>query len=165
MIWSRVILDGLAMAIVFNMTIAVLWLLMPNTFSSMLPKEIKTLAPQREKQQVKRLASIIYPLYIGMFAWMIISTYQAGVQGFWNLFWTGYIEMFFVNMGDLIGLDWFFRKQFKDKIMIKGTEQCKAWEDKEWMMTLGIPEHILMWPLIVCPLVGLICGGVGMLLR
>lgn len=66
MVWERIILDGIAVCLVFNVTVA--------------------------------------------------------------LFWTGYVEMFFVNLGDFFGLDWFFRGLVKDKgIMIAGTEHCEAW--------------------------------------
>lgn len=52
MIWTRAILDGLALCAVFNLTIALLWLIMPNAFSIMLPSEIKKAAPPREKREV-----------------------------------------------------------------------------------------------------------------
>ncbi|WP_167958737.1 hypothetical protein [Anaerosporobacter faecicola] len=163
--WSRMILDGIVVALVFNLTVGMFWLIMPNAYSSMLPKEIKNAAPKREKKEVALLASILYPLYILIFAYMIASAYQAGITGFWNMFWMGYIEMMFVNIGDFFGLDWFFRKKLKDKIMITGTEHCKAWETKEWMKTLAIPEHWILWPFLVCPLVGFICSVVGTLIR
>lgn len=52
-----------------------------------------------------------------------------------------------------------FRWDFE--IMIPGTEHCKAWETKEWMKTLAIPEHLIGWPFMVCPLVGLIMAGIS----
>ncbi len=73
--------------------------------------------------------------------------------------------MFFINLGDFFGLDWLFREKVKDKTMIPGMEHCKAWNTREWMLTLAIPEHLLGWPLILCPLVGVICAGVGTLIR
>ena len=69
--------------------------------------------------------------------------------------------MFFIDLGDFFGLDWFFRGFAKDKIMILGTEHCEAWKLKKWMLTLGLPEHGIVWPLIFCPLAGLICVGIG----
>ena len=164
MIWSRAILDGLALCAVFNLTVALLWLIIPNAFSRMLPPEIRKAAPPREKREVIKLAAVLYPLYIVIFAYMAGSARQAGVSGFWNLFRMGYIEMLFVNFGDLIGLDYLFRKKFLNRIMIKGTEHCRAWETKEWMLKLGLPEHLILWPLIVCPLAGLICAGIGALI-
>ena len=125
--WARTILDGLLLCLVFNLTIALLWTYIPNSFKN------------------------------------IVSSHMAGVSGFWNLFWTGYIEMFFINLGDFIGLDYFFRKINLNRVMIPGTEHCKAWETKNWMKTLGIPEHLVIWPLVFCPLVGLIVAGISSL--
>ena len=100
------------------MTVALLWLLMPNAFSKMLPPEIRKAAPKREKKELVRLA------------------------GFWNLFWTGYVEMFFVKLGDFFGLDLLFRGVVKKKgLMLQETEHCE-----------------------VCPLTGLICAGIGALI-
>lgn len=111
------------------------------------------------------MASVFYPLYILIFVYMAVSARQAGVSGFWNLFWTEYVEMSFVNLGDFFGLDCFFRGLVKDRgIMIPGTEHCEAWNLKKWMLTLALPEHCIMWPLIVCPLTGLICAGIGKLI-
>ena len=163
--YCRIILDGLAMAAVFNLFVALLWIAIPVAFASMLPNEIKKASPIRDKREVNFLRVALLSLYAGVFSWMIISAYQAQITGFWNMFWTAYIEMFFVNLGDLIGLDWIFKDRFKDKIMIPGTEQCKAWNNSEWMRTLGLPEHLLAWPFIVCPLVGLLCAGIGTLMR
>lgn len=124
MVWTRTILDGIVVCLIFNVTVALLWLLVPNAFSKMLPPEIRRAAPKRKKKEVAVLA---------------------GVSGFWNLFWTGYVEMFFINLGDFFGLDWFFRGLVKDKgIMIPGTEHCEAWNLKKWMLTLALPEHCIM---------------------
>ena len=47
---------------------------------------------------------------------------------------------------------------------IKGTEHCKAWERKEWLLKLAIPEHALGWTFLVCPIAGLIVAGIAALL-
>ena len=96
---------------------------------------------------------------------MAVSARQAGVSGFWNLFWTGYVEMAFINIGDLIGLDGFMRGIVKKRgMMIPGTEHCEAWNLKPWMLTLALPEHCIAWPIIVGPITGLICAGIGSLI-
>lgn len=161
--WARTILDGLLLCLVFNLTIALLWTYIPNSFKNMLPSEIRKAAPARERKEVIVLSAVLFPLYPLIFAYMIVSNHMAGVSGFWNLFWTGYIEMFFINLGDFIGLDYFFRKINLNRVMIPGTENCKAWETKTWMKTLGVPEHLVIWPLVFCPLVGLIVAGISSL--
>lgn len=40
MVWSRTILDGIVMCVIFNVTVALLFVLTPNSFSKMLPAEI-----------------------------------------------------------------------------------------------------------------------------
>ena len=32
---------------------------------------------------------------------MILSAYQAGINGFWPMFWIAYIEMMLISLGDL----------------------------------------------------------------
>ena len=163
--WSRTILDGIVMCLIFNITVALLWLIVPNAFSNMLPPEIRKAAPKRERREVIILACVLYPLWVGLLAYSVVSACLAEITGFWNLFWTTYIEMFFVNLGDFFGLDWWFREKMKDRIMIPGTENCEAWNTKKWMLTLGIPEHGFAWTFFVCPILGFICAGIGMLIR
>ncbi len=159
--WTRTILDGIVLMIIFNAVVAVAWIFMPTSFSSMTPKEIREAAPPRTKKDMIKLACLLYPLFILTVAYMIVSSHLAGVTGFWNLFWTAYIETFFINMGDFWGLDFWYRGAVKDKIMIPGTEHCKAWETKEWMKTLAIPEHWILWPFIACPMFGFIVAGIS----
>lgn len=157
----RTILDGILLCIIFNTIVALTWNFIPDAFSKMLPKEIRMAAPPRKKKEVLILAAVLYPLCILIFAYMIYSAHLAGVSGFWNLFWTGYIEMFFINMGDFWGLDYWYRGAIKDRITIPGTEHCKAWETGEWMRTLAIPEHFIMWPFLICPITGFLVAGLS----
>ena len=43
--WTRIVLDGLAMCVVFNVSTALLWMIRPTAFSQMMPKEIRKAAP------------------------------------------------------------------------------------------------------------------------
>lgn len=160
--WQRIVLDGIAMSLVFNAVVSTFWFIMPHAYSRMLPKEIKQAVPPCTKDELLHLALVLYPLYIGVIAWITISALNSGTTGFWPLFWTGYIEMLFVNFGDFFILDCWLRGVVKDKGLLAGTEHCKAWEFKEWAKS-AVPEHFLAWPLIFCPIVGLICAGVGAL--
>lgn len=64
MIWTRVLLDGVAMGAVFNLTVALFWLLFPNAYAPMLPKEIKEAAPAVNKKERRTLRCILYSLYV-----------------------------------------------------------------------------------------------------
>jgi len=163
--WSRTFIDGFMMSWCFNAVIALTWLIIPNTFSSMLPSEIRKASPRRNSKEVLLLRIILLFTYTFLLAYAIISAYIDKIMGFWNLFWMAYIEMFFVNLGDFFFLDIFFRKIMKKRIMIPGTEHCESWNTKKFLLTLGLPEHWILWPFIVCPVVGLLCAGIGLLIR
>ena len=105
---------------------------------------------------------IIYPLYLVLLVYWAFSAHFAEVNGFWPLFWTGYIEMTFVSISDFLILDCWLPP--KAKPYIKGAERCKAWERKEWLINLAIPEHFLGWPMLVCPFAGLVVAWIGMIL-
>ncbi|MBR1820852.1 MAG: hypothetical protein IJ769_04440 [Clostridia bacterium] len=161
--WPRTILDGIAMSLFFNALVGLGFLLVPQAYSVMFPKEIKeAAAPYVDRKDVRTMHWILYPMYLVMFAYWGFSAHFAGVRGFWPLFWTGYVEMTFVSLSDFLILDCWLPKKVKH--MIKGAEHCRAWERKEWLMKLAIPEHGLGWTLVACPLVGLIVAGIGALL-
>ena len=161
--WPRTILDGIAMSLFFNALVGLGFLLVPQAYSVMFPKEIKeAAAPYVDRKDVRTMHWILYPMYLVMFAYWGLSAHFAGVRGFWPLFWTGYVEMTFVSLSDFLILDCWLPKKVKH--MIKGAEHCRAWERKEWLMKLAIPEHGLGWTLVACPLVGLIVAGIGALL-
>ena len=161
--WPRTILDGIAMALLFNAVVGVGFLLYPQAYSTMFPKEIKeAAAPFVGKKDVRKMKLILYPLYLLLFIYWAVSAHFAVIQGFWTLFWTGYVEMTIVSISDFLILDCWLPP--KAKPYIKGAENCKAWEVKEWLLKLAIPEHALGWTFLVCPVAGLIVAAVASLL-
>ena len=160
----RIILDGLAMSLLFNAVAGLGFLLVPQAYSAMFPKEIRQAsAPYVKQKDVRTMKLILYPLYLVLFLYWGISAHFTGISGFWPLFWTGYIEMTMVSVSDFIILDCWLPQRICR--MVKGAEQCKAWEQKEWLKTLAIPEHGLLWTLVLCPLAGLAVAGIGALFR
>lgn len=161
--WPRTILDGIAMSLLFNAVVGVGFLLVPQAYSTMFPKEIKTAAaPYVDPKDVRTMKLILYPLYLLLFLYWGLSARFAGVTGFWNLFWTGYVEMTLVSLSDFLILDCWLPQKVRH--MIQGAEKCKAWERKEWLKTLAIPEHALGWTFLVCPMAAVIVAGVGALI-
>ena len=79
--WARTLLDETVLCLIFNMMIALLWIFIPGSFKNMLPAEIRKAAPPRKKKEVIILACVLYPLYILIFAYMIVSSHMAGVTG------------------------------------------------------------------------------------
>ena len=96
-----------------------------------------------------------------MFIFWGASAGLAGMSGFWPLFWAGYLEMTFVSISDFIVLDCILPQKVRH--MIRGAEHCRAWERKEWMLKLAVPEHAVMWPLMMCPAAGLVVAGTAAL--
>ena len=161
--WPRILLDGLSMSLLFNAVAGLGFLLWPQAYSTMFPKEIKqAAAPYVNKRDVRKMKLLIYPLYLLLFVYWGISAHVAGMTGFMTLFWTGYIEMTFVSISDFLILDCWLPGKVRHRI--RGAENCKAWETWEWLRTLAIPEHALGWTLLVCPIAGLAVAGIGSLI-
>lgn len=75
---------------------------------------------------------------------------------------------FGVKAFDIIALDYFLldvlaRKYVMEKGFIKGAEGHPDWKWNGWRK-LAVPEHGLGWPLLFCPLTGVIVAGIGALL-
>ena len=161
--WPRIILDGLAMSTLFNAVAGLGFLLVPQAYSTMFPKGIKEAAsPYVRKEDVRTMKLILYPLYLVLFVWWAFSARFAGISGFWNLFWTGYVEMTMVGVTDFILLDCWLPQKIRHRI--KGAEHCRAWERREWLLRLVVSEHGLLWTFIVCPVAGLFVAGINLLL-
>ena len=160
--WPRIILDGVSMSLLFNAVVGLGFLLWPQAYSTMFPKEIRqAAAPYVDKGEVRKMNLLIYPLYLVLLVYWAISARNAGTSGFRDLFWTGYVEMTFVSLSDFIILDCWLPGKVRH--MIKGAEHCRAWARREWLMKLAIPEHGLGWTLLACPMAGLIVAGLGAL--
>lgn len=161
--WTRIVLDGISMSLLFNAVVGVGFLLWPQAYSTMFPKEIrKATAPYVDNRDVHKIKLLLYPLYLLLFVYWGISARAAGMTGIGTLFWAGYIEMTFVSVSDFVILDCWLPGKVRH--MIKGAENCKAWERWEWLKTLAIPEHALGWTLLVCPIAGLAVAGIGSLM-
>ena len=152
--WPRTIMDGIVMALLFNAVVGVGFLLYPQAYTAMLPKEIKeAAAPFIDKKEVRKIKLIIYPLYLLLFIYWGFSAHFAGVTGFWKLFWTGYVEMTIVSIGDFLILDCWLPPKAKPYRKVK-----------EWLLKLAIPEHALGWTFLVCPIAGFAVAGLATLL-
>ena len=67
-----------------------------------------------------------------------------------------------VSITDFILLDCWLPQKIRHRI--KGAEYCMAWERREWLLRLAIPEHGLLWTFIVCPIAGLFVAGINLML-
>lgn len=160
--WMRTILDGLIMSAVFNIGIALFMTVFTEAFAAeMYPKEIKEMAPHLKTVSKKPIKMMYAFLYLPVFVYGILSALNAGVTGFWTLFLMGYIECFLMNIGDFFGLDILFREKMGKRLVIKGTEGHPLYERKNWLKKVAIPEHWIVWPLVICPLDGLLTAEIS----
>ncbi|NJP39779.1 hypothetical protein HCH52_01755 [Oscillospiraceae bacterium HV4-5-C5C] len=162
--WMRVILDGLAMSAVFNLCTALVWRLHPDAFLSSYPKSIRDVVPPNPKQRKLKTRFVLF-MILPVTLYGILSACQAGINGFWNLALAGYIEWLLVNLGDFFGLDLYFRETMGDRLVLPGTKGDPFYTRRGWMKALGLPEHGLLWPFLVCPLFAVLSAGAGLLLR
>ena len=99
--WFRTILDGVAMSAVFSSYVAVFWLLKPYSFITMFPKDLQKRVRPVTKEERRHTILRYVTLYPAVLAWMILSAYQAGINGFWPMFWTAYVEMMLISLEDI----------------------------------------------------------------
>lgn len=161
--WLRIILDGFAMSAAFNLATGLLIAIDPRIFTTAYPKELQAIAPKNPKAvKHKSLFTLFVILPVTLFG--VFSAHSAGIRGFWPLFWTAYCEFFLVNLGDFFGLDWFLRNKLGPRWELPGTHGHPCYESKQWMKSLGIPEHWLLWPFVICPMFALLSALLGLLL-
>lgn len=162
--WLRTILDGLAMSAVFNSYVAVFWLLKPHSFITMFPKELQKKARPVTKDERRHTLLMYSTLYPAVIIWMILSVHQADIQGFWNIFWTAYVEMMLISLGDLFFLDYLLLKKTGNRLHADGVKDDPFYEPKNELLKLGFPEHLILWPVVFCPIIGFIVAGIGSIL-
>ena len=159
----RIFIDGLMMSAWFNLATGMLLAINPVIFTTSFPRELQKAAPPNPHAlRDKGLFTLLVILPVVLFG--SLSAWMHGLTGFWTLFRAGYAQWFLVNLGDFFGLDLLLREHLGDRCELPGTHGHPCYERKNWMKSLGIPEHFLLWPLGVCPLMGLIMAGIGMLL-
>ena len=95
-----------------------------------------------------------------------VSTVEGGKTGFWVLVLRAYIQWMMVNFCDLFFLDfWLIQGKAKARFVIPGTEGHPGYGFKAWMKSYAMPEHLLQWPLILCPILAAAQAGLGLLLQ
>ncbi|WP_019189327.1 hypothetical protein [Levyella massiliensis] len=154
----RAILDGVAIAAIFNGAVASLVLINPRWFFDSYPKAIQKAAPLPMTKQEKKINFILTIAITGMcFVYSVVSLLHSKTLGFWNLFWMSYIQWSILNAGDFLLLDCLlFQGKYKGKIVIPGTEGHKDYEFKNWMKHLAIWEHFLFVPFLLIPIAAVV---------
>ena len=165
--WTRIILDGLVMTAYFNLFAAVVVLYNPRLMFPCYPPAIVEDATEPPTKAEKHFYRrwIVLGIWIPLIFYSSISTVLGGMKGFWNLALAGYVQWMMINLGDLIFLDmWLFQKKGKKRFIIPGTEGHSGYQWNNWMKQYALPEHLLQWPLLICPLMAAAQAGLGVLI-
>lgn len=165
--WIRIILDGLAMAAYFNLFAAAVALYNPRLLFPCYPSAIIRAAPQPPTKEENRFYWLWICLgeLLPLILYGALSTAERGTRGFWNLALAGYVQWMIVNLCDLVFLDiWLIQRKAKRHFVIPGTEGHPGYGFGSWMKQYALPEHLLQWPLLMCPLAALLQAGLGLLL-
>ena len=162
----RAILDGIAMAAIFNGSAAALVIANPRYLMDSYPKGIQKAAPEPMSKKEKRVNKIFTVIVMGT-CWLygVTSTLYGGIHTFKSLFCTAYIHWLIVNFGDFFLLDCLLFQKWTKLIVIPGTEDNPIYQTKNWMKVIGIPEHFLLWPFIIVPFFSLVQTGIVMLIQ
>ena len=162
---TRAILDGIAMAAIFNGAVAAFVLINPRFFFDSYPKKIQNSAPEKMTKEEKRINLILTIIISGIvFIYGVTSLLHTGIRGLRDLFWMSYIQWIILNFGDFLLLDIFlFQGKYKDRIVIPGTEGHEGYKFGNWMKHLAIKEHFILMPLLI-PIVAIVQAWLVVLL-
>ena len=154
----RAIMDGIAIAAIFNGAVAALVLIDPRYFFDSYPKAIQKAAPEQMTKKEKNINTILTIIICGIcFVYSVVSLLHTDISGFWNLFWMGYIQWSILNLGDFFLLDCLlFQGKYKNKIVIPGTEGHEDYKFSNWMKHLAVIEHFVAVPFLIIPIVSAI---------
>ena len=145
----QAILDGIAIAAIFNGTVASFVLINPRFFFDSYPKAIQKAALEPMTKREKKINTILTIIIVGIcFVYSTVRLLHSGIVGFWNIFWMGYIQWSILNAGD--------QGKYKEKIIIPGTEGHKDYEFNNWMKHLAVKEHFLLVPFLFIPIIAMI---------
>ena len=155
---TRAILDGIAMAAIFNGSVAAFVLINPRFFFDSYPKEIQNSAPEKMTKEEKKINFILtYTISVICLIYGVTSLLHTGIRGLRDLFWMSYIQWIILNLGDFFLLDCLlFQGKYKDKIVIQGTEGHPDYEFSNWMRHLAIMEHFVITPFLIISFVAVV---------
>ena len=89
----QAILDGIAIAAIFNGIVTALVLINPRYFFDSYPKAIQKAAPEQMTKKEKKINVILTIVIVGIcLIYSIVSLLHTGVTGFRNIFIMGYIK-------------------------------------------------------------------------
>ena len=101
--WLNIISDGIAMAVIFALTLCLVSYIDPQAFTKMYPLGIQKIAPPIPPKGAHTKRIMLFSLWTFTIIFGIISNLSSGAESFGQLFLVAYIQMFIVDMGDFFG--------------------------------------------------------------
>ena len=166
--WIRTILDGLVMAAYFNLFAGLVALYNPRLMFPCYPPAIIRGAKDPPTKAENRFywMWVLFGEWLPLLLYGAVSMVEGGTGGFWRMALSCYIQWLLINFADLLFLDvWLIQKKAKDRLVIPGTEGHPSYAFKAWMKSYALPEHLLQWPLILCPLMAAVQAGLGLIIE
>lgn len=166
--WIRIVLDGLLMSAYFNLFAAAVALYNPRLMFPAYPPDIIKVAPHPPTKEEIRFywLWICFGELLPLLLYGTVSVAERGAAGFWFLVLAGYVQWMLINLGDLIFLDYYLiQRKCKERFIIPGTENHPGYGFRPWMNRYALPEHLLQWPLLMCPLMAAAQAGLAVLLQ
>lgn len=152
-------LDGLLLGGLFTLVVWLMMRLMPRGLLHMLPDRLESTAPAPTRRETLGFYCVYLPALAGITVLMTVRgywTYRDTSADFWALFGHGYLVAMFLNLGDALLLDLVeigLRPQHYGRVWGIAPDRLRA---RQFFRLLTFREHCLLWPLVYCPLVGLL---------
>jgi hypothetical protein len=114
-----------------------------------------------EKKKCLVLLSILYVFLLLLNGYNMAFIYKDLDVSFLTLFFHGYLIGLFMNVFDIVFLDMMLIPFMKNKFSVLGGN-TENFSNKNIFLKLTIVEHFVAWPIIVCPIVGLLLIKIAM---
>lgn len=155
---TQAIIDSFVAGFIFTFSVGILMWAKPQGMLPMLSSYYTKGAKMPNRNEISGFNGLLVSLY-SFLAFLIVvngvRVYHGIPVTFMNLFWHGYIVAMGMNIGDVIFLDILMinanRESWGSHFGID-PEKLRA---RNFFLHMTLPEHILMWPLVICPFIGL----------
>lgn len=155
--WALV--EGLVLGALFTLVVLVEMRRRPRGLLHMLPARFHASGPAPTRAETRGFYRRYLPALLVIAGCMALAgrmAYAGTDVGGWELFLHGYVVGMFLNLGDAIWLDLV-------EIGTRRTFYADAWgvdpellRPASFFRLLTFREHCLQWPLLYCPVIGLL---------
>lgn len=160
---QRIILDGFITAVLFNMVAGLLAWKNNRIWLDAYPKKLREGAAPQTKSEAKlkfRIFNLAVAFIMVYMIFSMIEVYTGSGMVFWGLFFHSYIVIMIINFTDFVFLDLLFWCYLKPEwIYLEGVDR-ERYTARNWLLGMGIPEHFLLFPLLIGPLVSGIIAAI-----